>query len=61
MREVSVVKAKSRQVGGCNGCTEHITLDGGIEHVVWEIDLRGVSVRVCKECRAQLIAKLLEA
>lgn len=61
LMDVSVTKNRSRSVGGCNACTRNYHEHGCNDHWVWVIELRGVSVRVCEECRAELRKKLAEA
>lgn len=48
----------SNVAGGCNGCTFHAADSGTGRHVVFEIELRCCSVRVCRECLLVLIEKL---
>ena len=60
MREISVNKTNSKVVGSCNSCTEYTTINGVIQHTIYEIHLRGNSIRVCSKCLKELINKLKE-
>ncbi len=61
MNDVGVTTGSSKNEGGCNGCTDHITEFGGQNHKVYVIQLRGVIVRVCDSCRKELLLKLAKA
>lgn len=53
--------APSRDVGGCNACTRHVTADGGTDHDVWRIrggDHAVVELRLCAACLAALCRHL---
>lgn len=51
-REIDVVERDSSSEGGCNGCTEH---NGpGTSFRVWVMSFRGLSVRLCDTCMAEL-------
>ena len=45
-REVSVGWRKKSEVGSCNGCTAQDY------HMVYEVHLRSVTVRLCADCMA---------
>ena len=58
--EVSIKNACD--VGNCNGCTKHRTkLTSYAPSCVWEVSLRGISIRLCSACRDELIRKLIMA
>lgn len=61
MMDVRVSIRTSRQEGTCNGCTNHTTEHGSRDHKVYVIELRGVYVRVCEECRHELLRQLRNA
>jgi hypothetical protein len=56
MREIEVTPKNSSEAGGCNACTDN-TLSGR-QYPVWEISLRGCSLRVCFKCLMELRGKL---
>jgi hypothetical protein len=58
MREITVKRAFSNDVGSCNACTDHMDSNGSIPHAVVNITLRGVSFRLCAGCRIELKEKL---
>ncbi len=59
--EITVTRRSSRQEGTCNACTRHYHGNGCNEHVVFVIETRGVQVRVCSDCRRELLEKLRAA
>lgn len=58
MREITITKKSSIQVGGCNACTDHSLKTGVVPHTVWEINLRNIGIRLCDECKKELSRKL---
>lgn len=58
VREIDVVERDSSSEGGCNGCTEH---NGpGTSFRVWAMTFRGMSVRLCDACMAELCEKTMD-
>lgn len=57
-REIVVQKTNSKDVGGCNACSEYVSSTGTEYHTVWRICLGCTEVRVCCGCREELIKKL---
>ncbi len=61
---IQVSKKNAIDAGNCNGCTKHMTEYGKMphfvweDHVIWEVSLRGISIRLCRDCRDELIRKL---
>lgn len=50
---ISVRKRDRHEAGYCNACTDH-------DHtIIYEIQLRSVSVRVCPKCRELLLKELV--
>ena len=63
MSEFSRVDVKVgdlKTLGGCNGCTRHIDTEEmrTTLHEIWQITLGSISVRVCPECKHELLEKL---
>lgn len=59
--EISIEKESSREVGSCKACLNHMGNSGAIEHVVWNITLRGMGFRVCESCKKELLRLLTAA
>jgi len=59
-QEVSVGPSKSAFEGSCNGCTSYITSEGQTPHRVWIIKVRGTSIRLCDECKKELLKQLMK-
>jgi len=57
MQEVRVSKQMSEIAGRCNGCTDHELYSN---YFVWVIDLRTISIRVCRKCCVELIKQVKE-
>ena len=56
-RDITVIESNSVTDGGCNGCSEHFSIDRIIPHRVWRIDLRSISIRLCDDCIVELFDK----
>lgn len=58
---ITINKHKSNEFGGCNACTKHFDQYGMKMHDVWIVELRGISIRLCKECLVKLKQNLQDA
>ena len=58
---IRVGVARSEIEGGCCGCHRHSTPDGTAGHKVYVIDFGHTIVRVCSDCRQELIHALANA
>jgi hypothetical protein len=57
-RQVRAIRALPIEVGSCVACTGNISLQGAAAHLVWQVELRSVQVRVCDECLQELLRQL---
>lgn len=53
--EIVVTQSTSGVDGGCNACTAHHSRNGVSEHVVWVVNARSISIRLCRKCRKDLM------
>lgn len=56
-----VSTADSREAGSCCACTRHTHENGTSNHRVYKIEMHRVEVRVCEQCRQELIHLLANA
>ncbi len=63
-KDVSSIKtswATSVEIGSCNACHRHFTMEGYRRHDVLEIQCRSIAVRVCRPCLDDLTERLNSA
>ena len=58
MTNLRVYRDNSRDAGSCNACDEFASEIGILPHDVWVISLGNSSLRVCRECRRELLKQL---
>lgn len=56
-KRIDVFEARSRDVGGCNGCDRHMTPAGEPDYRVTVIR-SGTEIRLCASCMDTLMARI---